>query len=90
MALKKIESMTTRDQIKRIIREIKLLMKFKHENIIRIEYVQLPIEDMPFNEIYIGYEIMDTDLASIIKHHVNLLTEEQKIFIAYQLVRAVN
>lgn len=89
MALKKIESMSTRDQIKRILRELKILTKLNHENIVKIKFVQFPIEDMPFTEIYIGYEIMDTDLASILKHD-GLLSDEQIKFIAYQIIRAIN
>ena len=46
---------------KRIVREIRLLRHFNHDNIIRI--VDLPVPDkVDFDDIYIVTDLMETDL----------------------------
>ena len=47
---------------KRTLREIKLLRHLKHENVIRITDVSDPPPLETFNDVYVFYELMDTDL----------------------------
>ena len=50
---------------KRTLREMKLLRHLKHENVIRIVDVVRPKKSVPdYNDVYVMYELMDTDLPS--------------------------
>ncbi|KAG7036884.1 Mitogen-activated protein kinase-like NTF6, partial [Cucurbita argyrosperma subsp. argyrosperma] len=51
---------------KRTLREIKLLCHMDHENIIKIKDIIPPPEKEKFNDVYIVYVLMDTDLHQII------------------------
>jgi len=51
---------------KRIVREIKLLKFFDHENIISLLDVQRPDNRKDFNEIYIITDLMETDLHRVV------------------------
>lgn len=51
---------------KRILREIKLLKFFDHENITRITDVQRPPDRTGYNEIYIVTDLMETDMHRVI------------------------
>nr|KYP58641.1 Mitogen-activated protein kinase 4 [Cajanus cajan] len=67
---------------KRTLREIKLLRHMDHENIIAIKDIIRPPKKETFNDVYIVYELMDTDLHHII-HSDQPLSEDhcQIIFI---------
>ncbi|THU72360.1 hypothetical protein C4D60_Mb04t11280 [Musa balbisiana] len=51
---------------KRTLREIKLLCHMNHENVIAIKDIIRPPNRENFNDVYIVYELMDTDLHHII------------------------
>lgn len=51
---------------KRILREIKLLKYFDHENIISILDVPKPEVRTGYNDIYIVTDLMETDLHRVI------------------------
>lgn len=51
---------------KRILREIKLLKYFDHENIISLLDVPKPEARVGFNDIYIVTDLMETDLHRVI------------------------
>jgi mitogen-activated protein kinase 1/3 len=51
---------------KRIVREIKLLSFFDHENIISLMDVPRPEAKTGFNDIYIVTDLMETDLHRVI------------------------
>lgn len=75
---------------KRILREIKLLKHFRHENIVSIIDMMPPnvsyLED--FNDIYLVTDLMETDLHRIIYSKQKLSTDHVQYFI-YQVLRGL-
>ncbi|MBA0622822.1 hypothetical protein Godav_008325, partial [Gossypium davidsonii] len=68
VAIKKIaNAFDNRIDAKRTLREIKLLCHMDHDNIIKIKDIIIPPEKEKFNDVYIAYELMDTDLHQIIR-----------------------
>lgn len=71
---------------KRILREIKLLKFFDHENIISL--IDVPKSSTKdFNDIYIVTDLMETDLHRVIYSKQELTDEHIQYFI-YQILRA--
>ncbi len=85
VAIKKIgnafENLT---DARRTLREIKLLRHLRHENIIAVKDVQKPPNKDKYNDVYIIYELMDTDLHQIIRSSQTLTNEHFQYFI-YQV-----
>jgi serine/threonine protein kinase len=73
---------------KRILREIKLLRHFHHDNIVGLRDLIGPIEGEPFDDIYIVLDFMETDLHKII-YSKNDLTDEHIQYFIYQLLRGL-
>mmetsp|Transcript_22158 Transcript_22158/g.33736 ORF Transcript_22158/g.33736 Transcript_22158/m.33736 type:complete len:575 (-) Transcript_22158:230-1954(-) len=75
---------------KRILREIKLLKHFNHENIISIVDMMPPlarnVED--FKDVYIVTDLMETDLHRIIYSKQSLSLDHVQYFL-YQILRAI-
>ena len=72
---------------KRIVREIRLLMHFRHENIVRVLDLQAPpVAD--FDDVYIISELMDTDLHRVI-YSRQKLTDDHVQFFLYQMLCAL-
>jgi serine/threonine protein kinase len=71
---------------KRIVREIKLLSHFKHENVVSL--IDLYPSPGPFKDISIVMDFMDTDLHNIIYSN-NVLTDDHLQFFMYQLLRGL-
>eukprot|EP00930_Biecheleria_cincta_P067788 TRINITY_DN5466_c0_g5_i1.p1 TRINITY_DN5466_c0_g5~~TRINITY_DN5466_c0_g5_i1.p1 ORF type:complete len:400 (-),score=80.06 TRINITY_DN5466_c0_g5_i1:120-1319(-) len=89
VAIKKIESAF--DDItfaKRTLRELKLLRHLRHENLIDIKYVFMPGLKSNFEDVYVISELMETDLASILKSP-QPLSEEHSQFFTYQILRGL-
>jgi serine/threonine protein kinase len=59
----------------------------QHSNIIQIKEVLLPEKD-DFEDIYIVYELMETDLSAIIKSQQELSPDHVQYFL-YQLLRGL-
>lgn len=72
---------------KRILREIKLLRFFDHENIISLLDIPKPETKTGYNDIYIVSDLMETDLHRVIYSKQDLSDEHIQYFI-YQIVRA--
>jgi len=51
---------------KRIVREIRLLRHFNHENIIRIVDLPVPPSINNFEDVYMVTDLMETDLHKVI------------------------
>ena len=68
------------------MRELKLLRTLRHENIIRLDTILRPLDMDNFDEIYCVFELMETDLASIIKSPQPLSDEHCQFFL-YQILR---
>ncbi|XP_040986796.1 mitogen-activated protein kinase homolog MMK2-like [Juglans microcarpa x Juglans regia] len=73
---------------KRTLREIKLLSHMNHENVIFIKDVIRPPKKEAFNDVYIVYELMDTDLHQIIRSD-QPLTDDHCQYFLYQLLRGL-
>lgn len=75
---------------KRILREIKLLKHFKHDNIISIVDMMPPtaryLED--FHDVYIVADLMETDLHRIIYSKQKLSIDHSQYFL-YQVLRGL-
>ncbi|XP_073139550.1 mitogen-activated protein kinase homolog NTF6 isoform X1 [Henckelia pumila] len=89
VAIKRIaNAFDNRIDAKRTLREIKLLTHMDHENIIKIKDIIRPPDKQEFNDVYIAYELMDTDLHQIICSSQEL-TEDHCQYFLYQLLRGL-
>lgn len=89
VAIKKIgNAFDNRIDAKRTLREIKLLCHMDHENVVKIKDIIRPPEREKFNDVYIVYELMDTDLNQIIRSN-QALTDDHCQYFLYQLLRGL-
>ena len=73
---------------KRIVREIKLLRYFDHDNIVSLYDIPKPPSRTGFNDIYIISDLMETDLHRVIYSRQDLTDDHIQYFI-YQILRGV-
>ena len=73
---------------KRIVREIRLLKFFDHENIIKLVDLLLPPAKTGYDDIYIVTDLMETDLHRVIYSRQDLTDDHMQFFI-YQVLRGV-
>lgn len=73
---------------KRILREIKLLRHFDHENIIHVKDLMVPKSIETFDDIYIVSELMETDLHRVI-YSRQALSDDHIQYFVYQTLRAL-
>ncbi|KAL3652726.1 Mitogen-activated protein kinase 4 [Castilleja foliolosa] len=89
IAIKKIgNAFNNRIDAKRTLREIKLLRHLDHENVIAIKDIIKPPKMETFNDVYIVYELLDTDLHQIIRSD-QALTDDHCQYFIYQLLRGL-
>ncbi|KAK1558371.1 hypothetical protein Q3G72_001626 [Acer saccharum] len=89
VAIKKIgNAFDNRIDAKRTLREIKLLRHMDHENVVALKDIIRPPMKENFNDVYIVYELMDTDLHQIIRSHQDLTDDHCRYFL-YQLLRGL-
>jgi len=89
VAVKKCKKIfQSRTLAKRTLREIRLLRHFSHENIVKIKSIIPPHHPIDFTELYIIFEIMETDLAQVIRSPQSLKDQHVQYF-SYQLIRAL-
>jgi serine/threonine protein kinase len=63
VAIKKvIKLFREKSETKRLLREIKLLKFFNHDNIIKVKELLNPVKPKSLEELYIVTELMDSDL----------------------------
>ncbi|XP_061990192.1 mitogen-activated protein kinase 9 isoform X1 [Rosa rugosa] len=72
----------------RILREIKLLRLLHHPDIVDIKHIMLPPCRREFKDIYVVFELMESDLHQVIKANDDLTPEHYQFFL-YQLLRAL-
>ncbi|XP_008797488.1 mitogen-activated protein kinase 10-like isoform X2 [Phoenix dactylifera] len=72
----------------RILREIKLLRLLRHPDIVEIKHILLPPSRRDFKDIYVVFELMESDLHQVIKANDDLTKEHYQFFL-YQLLRAL-
>jgi mitogen-activated protein kinase 1/3 len=73
---------------KRILREVKLLRTFNHDNIISI-LDMYPPDSPDFDDIYIVTDLMETDLHRVI-YSKQVLAEEHHQYFTYQILRGLH
>ncbi|KAL2330247.1 hypothetical protein Fmac_017828 [Flemingia macrophylla] len=89
VAIKKVgNAFDNRIDAKRNLREIKLLQHMDHENVIALKDIIRPPQRDNFNDVYIVYELMDTDLHQIIRSTQQLTNDHCRYFL-YQLLRGL-
>ncbi|KAL9689898.1 hypothetical protein QQ045_010289 [Rhodiola kirilowii] len=89
VAIKKIHNVfENRIDALRTLRELKLLRHVQHENVIALKDVMMPAQRVGFKDVYLVYELMDTDLHHIIKSSQPLSGDHCKYFI-FQLLRGL-
>lgn len=72
----------------RILREIKLLRILRHPDIVEIKHILLPPSRREFKDIYVVFELMESDLHQVIKANDDLTPEHYQFFL-YQLLRGL-
>ncbi|XP_059663333.1 mitogen-activated protein kinase 20 isoform X2 [Cornus florida] len=72
----------------RILREVKLLRLLRHPDIVEIKHIMLPPSRRDFKDIYVVFELMESDLHQVIKANDDLTREHYQFFL-YQLLRAL-
>ncbi|EPS73375.1 hypothetical protein M569_01377, partial [Genlisea aurea] len=72
----------------RILREIKLLRLLRHPDIVEIKRIMLPPSRRDFKDIYVVFELMESDLHQVIKANDDLTPEHHRFFL-YQMLRAL-
>jgi mitogen-activated protein kinase 1/3/mitogen-activated protein kinase 6 len=89
VAIKKIENAFEHLTFaKRTLRELRILRHLKHENLIDVRNVFVVGSKDSFEDIYIVSELMETDLASILKSPQPLSDDHAQFFL-YQLLRGI-
>ena len=87
VAIKKITDVFARLR-DRILREVKLLRVLKHPDIVEVKHIVLPPNPRDFKDIFVIFELMETDLHQVIKANDDL-TQEHHQFFLYQLLRGL-
>ncbi|KXJ09371.1 mitogen-activated protein kinase 1 [Exaiptasia diaphana] len=87
VAIKKISPFEHQTYCQRTLREIKILRRFKHENIIGIlDIIRAPtIQDM--RDVYIVQTLMETDLYKLLK--TQQLSNDHVCYFLYQILRGL-
>jgi serine/threonine protein kinase len=89
VAIKKIENVFDhRSLAKRTLRELKLVRSFEHENILHLDRVMRPHNSANYSNVYMISELMETDLACVIRSPQELTDEHCQFFI-YQVLRGL-
>ncbi|KAE8664254.1 Mitogen-activated protein kinase 7 [Hibiscus syriacus] len=89
VAIKKISNVFgNRIDALRTLRELKLLRHIRHENVIDLKDIMMPASRTSFKDVYLVYELMDTDLLQIIKSPQPLTNDHCKYFV-FQLLRGL-
>lgn len=57
----------------RILREIKLLRLLKHPDVVDLKHILLPSDPRHFKDIYLVFELLETDLHTVIGANADLL-----------------
>jgi len=88
VAIKKLSKIEDIIDAKRILRELRILRTFKHENIINLHNVLFHEDNNGFGEIYLVTNLMEIDLYSVIRNKQSL-TDDHIQFIIYQILRSL-
>ena len=89
VAIKKIEKAFEHKVFTlRTLRELKIMRLLNHDNIMSVKTILKPKSLEEFTELYVVSELMETDLAQIIKSN-QVLSDEHIQFFLYQILRGL-
>lgn len=89
VAIKKIEKAFEHKVFaQRTLRELKIMRLLQHDNVIGVKTILKPSSRESFKEIYVVSELMETDLAQIIKSNQPLSDDHIQFFL-YQILRGL-
>lgn len=74
----------------RILREIKLLRQLKHPDIVEVKHILLPPTPRDFRDLYVVFELMETDLHQVIKANDDLTQEHHQVWLVTFWCRALD
>ena len=87
VAIKKCKKIFhSRTMAKRALREVRILRLLDHENVISLQCVLHSMTDNTFTEMYVIFEIMQTDLAMIIRSSQVLCDTHVQCFVHQMLL----
>ncbi|XP_061837714.1 mitogen-activated protein kinase 1 isoform X1 [Nerophis lumbriciformis] len=87
VAIKKISPFEHQTYCQRTLREIKILLRFKHENIIGInDIIRTPTMEQ-MKDVYIVQDLMETDLYKLLK--TQHLSNDHICYFLYQILRGL-
>ena len=87
VAIKKItNAFDDKNDARRVLREIKMLRFFEHDNLITLLEVPKPSNSTTYNDIYIITDLMETDLHRVIYSRQELTDDHIQYFI-FQILR---
>lgn len=72
----------------RILREIMLLRLLKHPDVVGIKHIMLPPDPRSYRDVYVVFELMESDLHTVIGANDDLSADHFKVFL-YQLLRGL-
>jgi mitogen-activated protein kinase 1/3 len=87
VAIKKIRPFEHQTYCQRTLREIKILNRFKHENIIDIIDLLPPSSFEEFKDVYMVQTLMETDLHKLLK--TQRLSADHIRYFVYQILRGL-
>merc|ERR1711971_636597 len=87
VAIKKISPFEHQTYCQRTLREIKILNRFQHENIIDIRDILRPINVESLRDVYIVQSLMETDLYKLLK--TQRLSNDHICYFLYQILRGL-
>ncbi|XWS10823.1 hypothetical protein CRYUN_Cryun38cG0031100 [Craigia yunnanensis] len=89
VAIKKIQDVFEHiSDATRILREVKLLRLLRNPDIVEIKRIMLPPSKREFKDIFLVFELMESDLHQVIKANDDLTREHHQFFL-YQMLRAM-
>lgn len=88
VAIKKLSDITDVTDARRMLREIKVLRHFRHENIVRLRCV-VTKKTGNFVSVYLVTDLWDIDLCKIIKQSHEELSDEHNQYMMYQIFKAL-
>merc|ERR1711957_346422 len=89
VAIKKIErAFEHKVFAQRTLREMRIMRLLEHENILSLKSILKPENPEKFNDLYVITDLMETDLAQIIKSN-QPLSEQHIKFFTYQILRGL-
>ncbi|KAM0714585.1 hypothetical protein Q7P37_009881 [Cladosporium fusiforme] len=87
VAIKKISPFGHSMLCVRTLREMKMLLHFRHENIISLLGIQKPQSYEKFNDVYLIQELMETDMHRVIR--TQDLSDDHCQYFIYQTLRGL-